>query len=142
MIRRILVPVDDSPSTLRAAVFAADLARGLGCEVTLFHVHERGGVTTLGLEPLSAEEAEEEKLRLAEPVFEKAGAPFREKGVAFERKVAIGSPAEEIVGLAERASFDLVVMGSRGVSELRRILTGSVSERVLHRAHCPVAIVR
>jgi len=141
VIRRILVPVADSPAALRGAEFAAELARAIGGEVTLLHVHEGGGVTTLGLEPVSPEEAEEEKLRLAEPVFEKTSVPFRERGLAVEKKVAIGSPAEEIVAVAERGRFDQIVIGSRGMSELRRILTGSVSERVLHRAHCPVTVV-
>ena len=142
MTRRMLVPVDGSAPAVRAAEFAAGLAKATGCEVTLLHVYDRGGLTRLGLEALSAEEAEEEKMRLAAPVFAAAEKPFVERGIAPERRVALGVAAEEICSLARSGGYDHIVMGSRGASELRSLLTGSVSERVIHRAHCPVTIVR
>ena len=141
MIRRLLVPVDGSPASVRAAALAADLARAIGGGATLLHVYDRGGITALGLEALSAEEAEEEKLRLAGDVFEAALAPFRERGPAPERKVVLGLPAEEICGVARSGGYDLIVIGSRG-SGGRHLFTGSVSERVLQNAHCPVTVVR
>ncbi len=53
-----------------------------------------------------------------------------------------GSPADEIVHEAESCHADLVVIGSRGHGEVRSVLLGSVSERVMHAAHCPVLIWR
>jgi len=53
-----------------------------------------------------------------------------------------GSPAEEIVRCAEDLGAALLVIGSRGWGEMHAVLLGSVSERVLHTAHCPVLIVR
>ncbi len=141
MIHRLLVPVDGSASSVRAATFAADLARGIGCETTLLHVYDRGGITALGLEALSAEEAEEEKLRLAGDVFEESLVPFRERGLAPERRVVLGLASEEICGVARSGGHDLIVMGSRGSSG-RHLFTGSVSERVLQAAPCPVTLVR
>ena len=53
-----------------------------------------------------------------------------------------GSPADEIIDAAKELGADLIVIGSRGWGEIRSVLLGSVSERVLHLAHCPVLIVR
>lgn len=53
-----------------------------------------------------------------------------------------GSPADEIVRYATERGVGLIVMGSRGWGEMHAVLLGSVSERVLHTAHCPVLIAR
>jgi nucleotide-binding universal stress UspA family protein len=59
-----------------------------------------------------------------------------------EGVVRRGSPAHEIVRYAEEHDVGLIVMGSRGWGEMHAVLLGSVSERVLHAAHCPVLIAR
>ncbi len=59
-----------------------------------------------------------------------------------ETLIRSGSPADEIVHAARELEADLIVIGSRGFGEVRSVLLGSVSERVLHIAHCPVLIVR
>lgn len=56
--------------------------------------------------------------------------------------IRTGSPADEIVQAAQELEADLIVIGSRGWGEIRSVLLGSVSERVMHIAHCPVLIVR
>lgn len=56
--------------------------------------------------------------------------------------IRTGSPADEIVHAAQEVGADLIVIGSRGWGEVRSVLLGSVSERVLHLAHRPVLIVR
>jgi nucleotide-binding universal stress UspA family protein len=49
---------------------------------------------------------------------------------------------ENIVGLAEELGTDLIVIGSQGLSRMKRLLMGSVSERVVRLAHCPVLVMR
>ena len=105
-----------------------------------FRREVRAGVIDL-FYALSAEEAEEERLRLAGNVFEEALAPFRERGLSPERRVVLGIASEEICGFARSGGHDLIVMGSAGSSG-RHLFTGSVSERVLQGAPCPVALVR
>jgi nucleotide-binding universal stress UspA family protein len=60
----------------------------------------------------------------------------------IETLIRPGSPADEIVDAAKELGADMIVVGSRGWGEIRSVLLGSVSERVMHLAHCPVLIVR
>jgi nucleotide-binding universal stress UspA family protein len=142
MAHRVLVPVDGSASALRAAQWAAKLAANTGDRVTLFWVHDAGGVTDLGIEAFSREEADEAKVRLSAAIFAGAAEPFRERGVDCEREVAFGDPAEEICNMVARGRFDHVILGTRGRSRFAEILMGGVAQKVLHHASCPVTIVR
>jgi nucleotide-binding universal stress UspA family protein len=56
--------------------------------------------------------------------------------------IEVGHPAEHLVAMAEREGVDLIVMGRRGRTATARWLLGSVSERVLRYAHCPVTVVK
>jgi nucleotide-binding universal stress UspA family protein len=80
--------------------------------------------------------------RSAEPIMRKTLSAL---GLPEERtavEVQVGEPAEEIVDLARLEGYDVVVMGSRGLSPVKELILGSVSHRVLHTAPCPVLIVR
>jgi nucleotide-binding universal stress UspA family protein len=80
--------------------------------------------------------------RTAEPILRKtlAATGLPEERVLTE--VQVGEPAEEIVDLARLEHVDLIIMGSRGLSPMKEMLLGSVSNKVLHTAPCPVLIVR
>lgn len=67
---------------------------------------------------------------------------FRQAGVAAEAVVAIGNPVELIPETAAERKSDLIVIGSRGLSGLKSWLLGSVSDGVMHRARCPVLVVK
>ena len=62
-------------------------------------------------------------------------------GTLVEAHLVLGRPAETIVDLAEDLGAGLIVVGSRGLGLVRRLLLGSVSEGVVHHAHCPVVLV-
>ena len=66
----------------------------------------------------------------------------RETGVPFRCRHESGHPAEQILRVACEEDVDLIVMGSRGLSEWKALLLGSVSDHVIHHAHCSVLIVR
>jgi nucleotide-binding universal stress UspA family protein len=63
-------------------------------------------------------------------------------GLKISKKVVEGRPQSEIVKEAEENSFDLIVMGSRGLNELEEIVLGSVSDAVVNRSKVPVFIVK
>lgn len=80
--------------------------------------------------------------RTAEPILRKTLSAL---GIPEERvitEVQVGEPAEEIVDLARLEHVELIIIGSRGLSPLREMLLGSVSNKVLHTAPCPVLVVR
>ncbi len=66
----------------------------------------------------------------------------RDLGSRHDTLVLVGSPADEIVRAARELGADLIVVGSYGVGAVRSVLLGSVSQRILHYAHCPVLVVR
>jgi nucleotide-binding universal stress UspA family protein len=77
---------------------------------------------------------------------EKTLEPFRERiaasGVAFEERILEGQPGSKICDVAEIEKCSMIVMGSRGRSELQGLFLGSVAHRVLHGSPCPVLVVK
>jgi nucleotide-binding universal stress UspA family protein len=59
-----------------------------------------------------------------------------------ERALLVDSPGHGVVAAAEKAGADLIVVGARGLGKFKRVLLGSVSERVIHNATCPVLVVK
>ncbi len=144
MFSRILVAVDGSPFAERALKFAVDLAKRYAARVIILHVVLRrfyavtpseAGVlaTTVFVKEMEAEGKE---------IIRKAEAYAKTEGADYECKLLQGVPAEEILKTARSESVDLIVMGSRGLSEVRAFLLGSVSDKVSHHAKCPTLIVK
>jgi nucleotide-binding universal stress UspA family protein len=133
-VHRIMLATDFSSGSVRARAFAAMLARRLGAELLIAHVSE-----PLAIVPgsdLAAEEAAETERELDGVVAE-----LVREGLAARGILVPGEPAAEIVALAEREHADLIVLGTHGRSGLAHVLLGSVAERVLRRARCPVVVV-
>jgi nucleotide-binding universal stress UspA family protein len=140
-IRTILCPFDGSDFSRRALDHAIALGRWYKAGITLLNVHP-GGPETIGIEgsapsgPLAAGERKRIVSWLAD-----MGSPARAEGVSVEARVVEGRPAAEIVGAAKDLSAELIVMGTHGRSGFDRLVLGSVTEKVLRRAPCPVLTV-
>ena len=63
-------------------------------------------------------------------------------GTRVEKQVLIGDPFEKIVETAKNGNFDLIVMGNRGFSKIKRFFVGSVTQKVISEAPCPVLVIR
>ncbi|MDW8104209.1 MAG: universal stress protein [Armatimonadota bacterium] len=147
MIGRILLATDGSDSALKATRWAAQLAKTYGAKVTVLHVVHipaalagstvlPGGATDVAVVTRLMEQAAEGVLTVTKPILEEAG-------VEYDTRIEYGHTAETIVKVAEEEGVDLIVMGSRGLSNASALLLGSVSHRVLHAVHDkPVLIVR
>ena len=130
----ILCPVDFSDISRAALRWSADFAREQGARLTALHTLDTtlANVGNLVAVPDGAPELRER----AGVTFEEWRASMDLTGV--EILVEEGPPAERILALAEERGVDLLVMGTHGLSGLQKLLLGSVTEKVLHRARVPV----
>lgn len=138
-IKTILVPVDGSDHSRRSAAYAADLAGTVGGEILLMHCHRRFP-SVLG-EPYY-QKVVDEILEGANELLEPYRQVMRDAGVGFTEKILERPAAAAILDVAKTEGCDLVVMGSRGRTDLEGLLLGSVTHRVLEAAPCPVLVVR
>jgi universal stress protein A len=141
-IRRILVPVDFSEESKHAFEYARWLAAQFGSTVDLLHVVSLPPF--MGTELLLAGPGREQKA-LDKWIREQVGEQMEEfvpAGIEVERRFVIGSAAEGIVDTAKSEGYDLIVMGTHGRTGLGHLLLGSVAQRVLQHAPCPVLTVK
>jgi nucleotide-binding universal stress UspA family protein len=140
-MKRILVAVDGSEASLKAARMGADVALRFGSKLTLCHV-----VPKLLLPPdvygLTIAEVEKEHRAYADRLLENAVATLDEPGLEISTTVLFGSPAEAVAEEAAVADVGLVVIGSRGHGAVARVFLGSVSDRIVHISPKPVLVVR
>lgn len=136
-MKKIFLPVDGSDHSRRAVKQAVDIARLSGGEVRVFHFQER--------EPSKAGVATFETTEQAGKIVDAALAELQGAGIKASgetRAGLAGEAAKAIVDEAAGFDADLVVMGSRGLSDFAALLVGSVAHKVIHYAHCPVLVVR
>jgi nucleotide-binding universal stress UspA family protein len=141
--KKILCPVDFSDSSRGALELALRLAREARGSVTLAHVVQTIYVTSpdpgFGLAPVYTAMFEGADQALAAL---KAEAARLAPTVPVEVVRELGTPWDHLTGLARRGKFDLVVMGTHGRTGLAHVLVGSVAERVVRHAPCPVLVTR
>ena len=141
-VRRILVPVDFSDAVEPILEWAIHLAEEHGSELVLLHVYHlpvefqqiEGAYLPADFWANVKQEAEQQLSALAERA--------RGRGVQVEQHVREGYPATVIVDEATELGADLVVIGTHGHTGLKHLLLGSIAERVVQRAPCPVLTVR
>jgi nucleotide-binding universal stress UspA family protein len=135
---RVLLATDGSPDAALAAQSAIELCERTGSELHVVHVGE--------YLPTFYAQTEEEPAQLradAQRLLEEQLERIRAAGGQVAQvHLRLGRPAEQIVNLSEEIGAGVVVIGSRGLSALRRAVLGSVSESVVRHAHCPVFVVR
>lgn len=137
----ILVPVDGSEPSHRAARFAARLANATGCPLKLAHVVPMTPESVMGLAKLSRQEIEEAHRGQAAAVVKAARDAIGSAGTAAGDVQLLGDPAEEIVRYIEEHPKTMVVMGRRGFSNIRSLVLGSVSDKVVRHAVGAVTLV-
>lgn len=142
-LNRILLPTDFSEFSDVATKYACAFTEQFGAELHLLHVLEVFESTTpdfaLGL-ALPSRTAE--SLQAVEDALTKVLDPAWSEGRDFTKTTAEGPPFLEILRYAKEQDIDLIVMGTHGRSGLVHVLMGSVAERVVRKAPCPVLTVR
>ena len=151
MSKKFLVAIDGSDHGWKALNFATDLAAVSDAELIILHVVPYGPLPE-GLQQYSKIEGvpiEDLKARfhysraIGDNITSEAEARARKNGLTrVTTKVAEGSPASQIVALAESEGADMVFLGSRGLGDVGGLLMGSVSHKVMHLAPCTCVAVK
>jgi nucleotide-binding universal stress UspA family protein len=135
--RKLLVGYDGSPQSEKAVDMAFSLAECLDATVLVFAVARPPEPST----SVELEAVLDDAKEHFEEGFKKVVERARTHGVEVKTDMAVGHPAEQIIHRAEADGIDLIILGRRGRSMISRMMLGSVSERALRYAHCPVMVV-
>ena len=138
---KIVVGVDGSEHSARAVEWAAEYAAGRAAEVVVAHVVPVP--ISLAMGPYRVYERPttgelDELRRVAELDWCKR---LADAGIAYRVVIATGTPASELLRIADVENADLVVTGRRGLGGFAELLLGSTSHQVAHHLHCPLTIV-
>ena len=133
-IEKILLPVDGSDHSLRAAQGAIDLARKFNAEIIVLYCSE----TFQNLKQFK--DFSLESLEYANKILEPVRTLMTDQEARYRERVVDNSPSEEIPRIAEKEKVDLIIMAPRGTNPLASILLGSVTTRVLKQAPCHVLV--
>lgn len=140
---KILLPVDGSKSSLNAAKYVSKLAKDLRskCSVTLISVHDDVGLAHV--KQFVANSVIDDYLReMSEKDLKAAQKALDAAGVKHSMVIKRGNVAGEIIALANKEKFDLIVMGSKGRSGIMDTLMGSVAQKVSNSAKQAVLLVK
>ena len=144
--KRILVPLDGSDFSFRAAKYAINLARLTDGEIICVHaVGDLSYIEYMGPGILTVTRYIQETKKQAEEWFSQVRAMAAKEGVKIKAADTIfnlPSVAESIISYASEQKADLIVIGIRGKSGLKRLVLGSVTSAVVAHAGCPVLVVR
>ncbi len=137
--RAILVAYDGSEIARRAVSWAVQLAKALNAKLyVLYVVNVPPEVRAF----LTAGTILNEALKSGMKILEQVKPDLDKEGIRYELVVEIGDPGEKIVEFAEKINADLIVMGHRGLSGIKKLLVGSVCDKVIKCSNRPVLVVK
>lgn len=140
-IKKILIPIDGSDYSTRAAELGISVAKLVGAQVMVVYV-----IDTVVLDQIAKvsarEDVERELKQDGERYINYVLGLAEKQNVKVASLLAKGRPFEQVVHLAKGLGMDLIVMGTYGRRGAERILIGSVAERVIEYASCPVLVVK
>ncbi len=140
-IRRILVPFDFSEYSEKAFTWALAMAERWRARLLLLHVVPQPSYPSMVMGTFNVAEFETGLKADAEVRAKEFLGRTGSKTVQIDARFVIGEPFNDICRIAEEERADLIVMGSHGRTGLSHVLLGSVAERVVRHAPCPVLVV-
>jgi nucleotide-binding universal stress UspA family protein len=138
MYRRILVPLENSPTDAHIVDHVRALARFCKASIVLIHVAD--GWAARNIKQLDLRESEE--MKADREYLERVTNALTKEGVTAEAVLATGDPGREISAAAEREECDLIAMATHGHKLIGDVIHGSVANEVRHRSMIPVLLVR
>jgi nucleotide-binding universal stress UspA family protein len=155
LFEKILVPLDGSEHSVRALEIATKIAKKFDGKITLIHAYsvrisplvvpEPTTLTPPGvpvMTPAEISKVAEAARKAGAGILADGEEKVKAEGVQVETLLREGHTVQEILKTAREGEFDLIVIGARGISRIREILLGSVSDGVIRNAPCPVLVVK
>ncbi|WP_062237462.1 universal stress protein [Fictibacillus sp. FJAT-27399] len=149
---KILVAMDESEGSKQALEYGIELANSMGSELTLAHVLNEPAYPLYGegYSMAAYQDSIEQEVRQAatlekshgEELLAQASDAVPKDFINVKTELLEGEAARSICAYASTNNIDLIIMGSRGLSGLKRLVLGSVSQRVLSEANCPVLVTK
>ncbi|MEC1369236.1 universal stress protein [Bacillus velezensis] len=147
MFKKILAAVDGSDMSNKALDAAIHLAKEQQAELTILYAGREAVVSTSALTGIVyvpenfIEDIKHEVEQKGAAILEDAKQKAAESGVNAKSLYVQGEPAHQILNIAKEQHFNLIVVGSRGISGFKEMMLGSVSHKVSQLSPCPVLIV-
>ena len=143
VLKKILCAVDFSEPSRKALRAAMDLASRFDCELTLLHVYQMPGYAFPEGVVMAGPEVLNELVGRIDKVLGEWKKECEDRGLTnVKTETAMGIAHVEIVRIAAEGSYDMLVIGTHGRTGLKHALLGSIAERVIRTAPCPVLTVR
>ena len=148
MFKKILVPLDYSKYSKKSLQIAIQIAHKFNSSLTLIHIIEAGekfrrsGITGKIRRKESHTVDEDEIPEDFSDLFEMSRLMVAIDGVPVQKVFKKGKIVDEILQTIKESQIDLVIMGARGQSPIKKLLLGSVSSGVIEKATCPVLVTR
>ena len=143
-IKKILIPIDGSESSMEALRYASSFAGEFNITIYLMAVIEpHHGMYDAYAEQIILAQRESEIISVVNERLEETKKKAKEMGIQNTITVTrVGTPYAKIIEIAEEEEIDLIVMGTHGRSGIAHFLIGSVTEKVIRTAPCPVLVIR
>lgn len=141
-MKKILIAIDGSEHSHKALEEGRKLAEAFCSEVILLNVVNDFKHNYFHESVYLYEQTREAFELHGKSVIEKAGAAFEGFCGNLHTEIKVGDPAEQIINAIEEMDPDLIVMGSKGLTGIKKVVIGSVSDKVLHHTNKPILIVR
>lgn len=156
-MNKILVPVDGSNASINAVKKAIEIGKNYNSNIKLISIVKStesrskvrnenmwsavdGSMITKSVE--LEKKLESTYVENAQILLDQIVAKLNFSGTKVEKEVLIGDPSEKIVETAKNGYYDMIVMGNRGFSKVKRFFVGSVTQKVISEAPCPVLVIK
>ena len=141
-ITKIFVPLDLDQNSQNIVDYSLFVARTFDAEVVFFHAVEFTTSGEMALGNLAYDDINTTRLEAVREQLAKITRNAHDKCKKCSYHAFIGDVVDEILDYAQKEQADIIIMGTRSKRGIKKVLLGSVAERVLKKAHCPVMVVK
>lgn len=143
-IKKILMPIDRSGYSEKILAYGISLGKAWGAELTAIHVIDPGRGVPGGRVKEKEMEREEQAKREGMLALDAINPVISKQGINIKKEVIEKSDsiAKAIIGYAKQNDYDVIIVGTKGMTTVEEFFLGSVANNVIHHAHCPVFAIR